>query len=429
MAEKGGTKPAVSDNRWATTAPPHPITEPLGAKKDTGYATNEIPSAAHWNWLLWINGIVDNWLSAAHVREFADIGEAIAAVPTASDVFRIGQPSAGNRLLGDQVYSLIPAGFTVITDAASDGQQVYYLNTSTAIYACNPDTGAQIWAVTPANVTNGAIAADGRSVYVAGAAGFTGLVIIDRATGAILGRAGTPAGAADIAANGDFAVLCGGGPAVNNIYYYGVQTSTPVETGLTNHGNQLYACAVDDAATYFGGVRSGGVDVRAHDLATRAQIWAVAIKVGLAPVINSIATDGELVYVATARVVSGAGFANLFVLQATDGAVIATADVQVGASTVDAVQVSVDHRTIYVSLGTPQFGVMAMRLGSPVMHEAGYIGGLRTAFDCDGVGLIAESGQDTAERYFTMDRPMSFERVGHGDPHRRPFHKLAIPIR
>lgn len=428
MSETGGTKPAVADNRWSTTAPPHTITEPVGAKKDVGYDTNEIPTSPHWNWMLQINGLIDNWITAAHIREFEDIAEAIAAT-TPADVFRVGEPAAGNRAPGLQVYSLVPAGFTTITDARSDGERAYYLQTTGSIYAADPADGSQIWAVSPVNISGAALAADGRRVYVSGDVGLPGLVHINRATGAIDGRAGTMFDAADIAANGVYAVQCGGSPSANDLYYYTVATAVPVEIGSTAHGNPLGACAVDDSAVYFGGIRSGGIDVRAHDLATRAQIWAVSIKVGPSPLVTSIATDGELVYVGTVRVASGTGFANLFILQATDGAVIATIDVQVGAGTVDVLQVSVDHGTIYASLGAPQFGVVALRLGSPVIRQVAYFGALRTGFDADGVGIIAETGTNSAERYFVMDRPVTLQRVGPTDPNRRPFHKLAIPMR
>ena len=439
MSETGGDRPDVSKAFWATQASPPGFgrIEPAGAKKLAGYdpgnppvTPGEIPTGTDHNWLFGFWTDILQWLDGSHTREFSDIAEAIAAT-AAPQLIRVGEPGAGNRAIGEQVYSRVPAGFTQINDAASDGERAYYLDAGGDIEAVTVDDGVQVWQVTPGNVTDLALACAGNFIYLGGVLAVPGIVSLNRDTGAATAPDGASTQYAfhDLATNGVWIV--GGGPssAQTFAFLYDAAFSPPIEVlpGI-NHGAAVEAVAIDAVNFYFGGTRSAGVDVRAHDLVTRAQVWAVAIKVGLAPVINSIATDGELVYVGTDRVASGAGFANLFILQATDGTVIATADVQVG-GTVDVVQVSVDQGTIYASIGTPDFGVVALRLGGPVIYQVAYIGTLRTCFDADGVGIIAEGGGTSVERYFVMDRPVTFQRALSTDPNRRPFHKLAIPLR
>jgi hypothetical protein len=431
MSETGGSKPAVADNRWATTAPPNPITEPLGAKKDVGYATNEIPTAAEWNWLLWINGIVDNWMSAAHIREFEDISEAVAATSPA-DVFRVGQPAAGNRPLGTQVYSLVPTGFTGVNDAASDGERAYYIDATAGVYAANVDTGAQVWAQTYVASTPNAIAADGRAVYIAGDAAVPGLKQINRDTGVNFGSTvgGTPQSAADIAANGSYACIVGGGGYLNDLFYYDVTLTPNQETGTSAHGNPLNACALDESKVYWGGIQGGGVDVRANILSSRASAWTAVLDPGSAPIVRCIETDGSLVYVGTSRfaLVAG-GNANFFVLSAETGALVASYDVQAfGTDDVD--RIAIDGKNIFCTLqtGTTPVYVVGFTL-EPLPHVFGIYTNIIEAFEADGVGLVSANSTTSVERHYMQTHPVTFERVLGTDVNRHPFHKLAIPIR
>ena len=433
MSETGGTKPDVAGNRWATTAPPNPISEPLGAKKDVGFATDEIPTEAEVNWLLWINGLIDNWLTAAHVREFGDIGEAIPEV-LGSTVFRVGQPPGGNRAIGAQVYSLTPTGFTVLSDVASDGERVYYIDSAGAgVFAANPDDGSEDWFEIPSDYSGLAIAAEGRAVYIGASVADPGLITLNRLTGIEVARGGAQYGHRHLASNGTTLVAGGTTTNLTKVYLYSVISVPAVEDAVPiDHLDDVNAVAIDANNFYFGG--DGGTsawDVNAFGIASKTAVWQILLPaIGSAINVNSIKVDGDLVYVGTNRQDTGGGvMKNLFVLQVTDGALVASADVQVGASTVDVIEVFVDHWNVYASLGTPQFGVMSLRLNGSSLYQAAYVGGIKTGYDADGVGIVGESGGTAAERYYMQAQPVTFERVAHTDLNRRPFYKLAIPMR
>ncbi len=434
MNETGGSRPDIDALEWARGPGAFPITEPGSGQKDAGYdpgPPGEIPTAENWNWFL--NQMMNSlrWLDASHEREFSDLGIACGDTSPA-DVFRVGQPSAGNRALGLLVYTYTPTGFTLITDAASDGENVYYLNTAGRVAAVNPDDGTELWNPGVTSPTGGAIAADGRDVYICGDAVLPGLLRLNRDTGAIVDRTGTPQAASAIAANGQFVVMADGALLPNNLYYYTVATVPSVETGFTSHGNPVSSCAVDEASVYWGGIQGGGIDVRCNDLATRSAVWTSVLDPGgLAPIIQAIETDGSYVYVGTQRkALLAGGFANLFVLDAAAGQLIGADDIQVGGGTDNITNIALDGKYVHCTLDGATGGVLTIG-GNPGSFylERDLSSLVAIAFDADGIGLIASDGTAAAERYYYQEHPVRFQRAGFGDVNRRPFHKLAIPIR
>jgi outer membrane protein assembly factor BamB len=432
MSESGGSKPDITGTTWAEGPGEFLTIDPLGAKKQVGWdgTTFEIPAAEHHNWMFreWARGI--RWMAAAHVREFEDLNEAIAATPEPQMV-RIRQ-QVPNRALGAQAWAMTPAGFTLITDAASDGERIYYLNTAGAVAAINPDNGVEIWNPGVVSSSGGAVAADGRDVYLCGDAVLPGLLRLNRDNGAIIDRTGTPQYATDIAANGQFAVMADGALLPNNLYYYNISVVPSVETGSTSHGNPVYACAVDHTNVYWGGVQGGGIDLRANDLATRSAVWTASFPSGAAAPVLCIETDGSYVYVGTTRMsLTAGGFANFFVYDCSAGQLIEAADIQIGANADSITNIALDGKYIHCTLDGTTAGVLSLGgiPGGALYLEANLSAVAAVCYDADGIGLACSDGTAQAERYYYQDLSREFQRALGIDPNRRPFHKLALPVR
>jgi hypothetical protein len=448
MAEKGEPRPDIDALYWATDPGGFGRTEPSDPHKDAGYdpgnpptTPGEVPDAKNHNWIFGETMDAVRYLDASHVREFEDLPEGITATSVA-DVFRVGQPTTGNRTPGQQVYSVTPAGFTLIRGAATDGQIAVYIDTSGVVEALDPSDGSQVWSSSPSNILTGAVAIDGRQVYVMGDATSPGLVLLNIVTGAEVARAGSAtAGLSALDANGVHACANGNSGFLNNVYFYTVGTAPPVETGNVSHGNPVYDLALDSSKVYYGGARGGGFDVRANILSTRAAAWTSTLPTTGSPLIGAIETDGVLVYVGTTRiplaaggnanlfVLAAGGNANLFVLQATDGAVVATADVQTGGSTDNVVRIAIDGKSIFCTLDGTTSSVIEMRMQAPSIYQVGLFPAITTGWAADGVGLVADDGAGNAERYFFMDHPVTFINVNGSDNARRPFMNRALPMR
>jgi hypothetical protein len=432
MSETGGTKPDVAGNRWATTAPPNPITEPLGAKKDVGYALNEKPSSAHFNWLLWINGIVDNWLDAAHIREFSDLNEAIAATVT-PQLFRIGQPAAGNYLPKVDVFTpATPASISGnIQDVKTDGEQIYVYDDARNLVAINPETGAEIWNVTFGATVNisSKIAAPGDFIYIGGAGGSPGLVEVNRATGAEVQRAGAGLiGNNGIVSNGVYAVGIGSTPST--IYFYSGLGATLAEDGSVALGGnyQATSAAIDRNRVYILAydVIAQTSQIRAYDLAGRSLLWTFNNPVGIAAKQNlDIATDGEFVYAANVLGTHSTS-GNLFNALVIDRHGFEMNHTRIGGFS-DLDRVETDGRLCY--FGEDSTGTT--RVASTRGLSLGYLwgqGDVRTT-DVDGVSACGYDSTNKLVRRRSADQAVTFQRVDGDDANRRPLHNLAIPPR
>lgn len=432
MGETGGTRPDASKAVWCDGSG-FPRTEPAGSKKLAGYnpgsapsTPGEVPSATDHNWLFGFWADILRYLDASHIREFEDVGEAITDT-TAPELFRVKYQGSDIRVDGLQVYSAVPAGFTQLDDAATDGEYAFYLDNSGLVQAVNPDDGTQQWLLTPTNAAPGAIATDGEYFYLASTAG--GIIVGDRSDGSVVVTGtGTPTFSDAMACNGDWCCIA----SLNNIYYYNTAIFPPNETASTSHGNPIAACALDDEKVYFGGFQgTSSIDVRAHVLSTRAQAWAITLPTSSAALVRAIETDGDLVYVGTTRVgLTAGGNANLFVLSAYDGSVVHTMDVQTSGTTDNITHIALDGDKLYLTLDGTAASVCAVRL-SPYSAIVNDYSSVVIGYDADGIGLIASDGPigAAAQRYYTQSLPRDFARVNGTDGRRSPFHKLAIPLR
>ena len=442
MSESGGDRPDVSKAFWATDPLGFGRVEPAGSKKLAGYdpgsppgTPGEIPTGTDHNWLFGFWADILQWLDGAHVREFEDLGEAIAAVTTGGQLFRIGQPSTGNRAFGAQVYSLTPTAFTALADACSDGGQVYYLdNAGAGLFAANPDDGSQVWLATPSNVTPLAVAADGRAVYLSGSVTSPGLVVLDRDTGLESARGGGEYAYQCMASNGS--ILIGGEPSSNTgkVFLYDVATSPPFEDPVgINHNAQVNAVEIDERYFYFGG-NPGLFDLNCYDF-TKTVVWQnnLTAITAASPTIRSIKSDGSLLYVGTDRVgLTAGGFANFFVLSCETGSLYYYRDIQTGAGTDNITHLAIDGEYIYATLDGATGHVVVFRVaagGNNFHIIEQYATSIIVGYDADGIGLICTGGSGTAERNYYQTHPVTFERVGFTSPVRRPFQKLALPIR
>lgn len=432
MSETGGTKPDVAGNRWGTTAPPNPITEPLGAKKDVGWAFGEKPAAAHMNWMLWISGLVDNWIDAAHIREFSDLNEAIAATTT-PQLFRIGQPAAGNYLPKVDVFAPVtPASITGnISDVKTDGLRIYIRDDASNLVAIDPETGSELWNKTVLAGVSRAMAADGFGIYMATSV-VQGFRHYDPSDGALLASGiGTIVGAQVIKSNGANAVAVDF--AATTIFFYSGLGGTIVEDGTVAMGgnyvaddlaidrNRVYVLARDTVANT--------TQVRCYDLATRGLLWTFNNPtVPAAKNIASIAADGEFIYLACdASTLSAPAWAagdayNALIID-RNGFFAAFADV---GTLGDLVNVETDGGLCFF---VDSAGVT--RATSTRGLSLGYLWGQGDVVttDVDGVSSCGFDSTNKVVRRRSADQPVTFQRVDGDDANRRPLHNLAIPMR
>jgi len=432
MSETGGTKPDVAGNRWATTAPPNPITEPLGAKKDVGYALNEKPASAHFNWMLRQNGLIDNWLAANIVREFSGLSEAIAATTT-PEIFRIGQPAAGNTAPGSDAFTaLTPVEITGnVVDIRTDGSRIYISDDAGNLIAIDPETGATLWAIVPFQAM-APMAVTGDYIYL-GVSTLVGMQERNTSDGSTNQTISSgAAGASKIVANGEYAVVIDF--ATTGAYYYsGLGATLAYDGSQTTVGNYIFRdVAIDQENVYFLNYDTVAdiSSVSCYDLATRSLQWSYNNPTGTATKnINSIATDGEFIYLAcdSAALDGSVAWAtgetyNAFVLDKA-GKYAAYANI---GSLGDLDIVATDGNLLYYTDSAGLAHVSTLR-----GMTMGYLWtqGTMDIHDVDGVSSVGLDGSNQIVRKMSADQPVTFQRTDGDDPNRRPFFNLAIPLR
>jgi outer membrane protein assembly factor BamB len=423
MGEYPNARPDLEDLHWNDGGTPETKTEPNESKKDGGFIYKGIPPYDEFNWRWYWEYQFWAWIDAIVPRIFSTLKEGIDVVASPR-LFRVHPPAGGMKARADQVFSVQGTlGAYAVTDGATDGRRVYYLQStgpgSGKCYGADPEDGSLDWTYDLSYPID-AVAADGRNVYICSGEATRNVVSINRTTGAEIGYATIAYGTGfDACANGDYLVVC------HSQYtdFFDNLGGTPNNTGTVARSATAnnYACAIDALKVYVGGTRgTDSYDVYAYLLSSRATSWQVALPTTGTATINAIATDGDLVYVATDRIaLTAGGDACLFVLSARNGSLLWTYDLGSG---VNLDYIAHDDLWIFASDDANTTYCFHKTHRAPLWVIANF-----HAFEADGVGIVGGDGNNIERKY--RGTPMrTFQVVKNVDANRRPFHHLAIPV-
>lgn len=170
-AELPTTKPTIAGMHWCDGGSHETRTEPSEPLKDAGYATanpGTIPTAANWNWLLYIIGEILAWFDRAIIRRFSSPVDAIDAVEDDSIVCIQTPYSATARGIWSEIQTIVTG--KTITGFCGDGKYLFLTYVAAGdvqAYECwNADLGTRAWElVTDGAGGNHAICTDGAYLY------------------------------------------------------------------------------------------------------------------------------------------------------------------------------------------------------------------------------------------------------------------------
>jgi hypothetical protein len=436
MSERPTDQP-TTDVSWAEGPSPHQVVEPTGKRtqgwyEGTGNDDADLHPAGYENWLDREHGRHIDHLESITPRQWTTLAEGIAA-STYPDRFVLVPPDAGMLVPWVQQWGGIGQGgsTTTIIDMAADGEYLYYVQNST-LYAETPEDGLPLAGFT--GPATGTCATDGLYVYNNNVGGTYG-DIRNRATGAVIGSLAYPGTAKiwnEIAANGFHACAVYNDDAENiHLTIWSNVGATPVHVADKSHGitggQNVYAVCMDHELCFIGGVQGdSSVDVRAFFLSTGAQSWAMSTAAA-AVIVRSLATDGELVYVACDQATINGAPTNCFALSRQTGAIVWQYNALFAPAQFNASRVRVDDRFVYISGGAAPNEhtlVMLKHLPGAIQEDIG--GALAGA--ADGASLFVFGNIDTRYRRLRGGASREFMRGDPTDPARRPLHNLAVPI-
>jgi hypothetical protein len=289
---------------WAESGVNVPV-EPGDALKADGYAVNEIPTSAHWNWLLREHG-------RAAVRRFDTTEELIRArrsgtgggTETGEDVGIVYQFYALGGYIPPPWHSTASWSHAVSAavpgDLLSDGEYVWMTDGVPGAWTLrcrNRQSGASV-ASSADTFWYPVIATAGGVVYTLHAAG--GTIVIqarDRVTLAVSYSfdTGLATGTVPQAIATDGALVA----FVRGTFVYLFQDEVVLGTGATlsdvdneDHGQNLFCVAMDGSRCIVGGVDNGGVQIRVYTTSTAALTPVVSLNRGAATVYR-VDTDGQ----------------------------------------------------------------------------------------------------------------------------------------
>jgi hypothetical protein len=431
MTERNA-RPATNDNVGWNTTPTNPSTDPGGAVRAAGWATNAIPGSDEFNYLqtMWGDDLL--WLEAMAPREWYQIEDGIAA-SSYRDLFRVVPP------LTPPSYDRLAQLFNVAGTAATggnpnhihtDGEQLYYacgnLTPSQSLIAAIPDTGAEVWEASPLT-QHTALCTDGTNVYATSPSspGEIGLAKIDRTSGALISQGGTEYDLDELRTNGVYCVGISPFSSSSKVVFWLVNTgaTAPTETGTVTV-TPLNGLAIDADQCYVGGTRNT-YDVWAWTLSSRANAWQITLPTVGAPTVAAIAADGDCVFVATdSQTLTAGGRASVYCLDRVNGSVLWSYSPP-GDTDVEAI--AVDDRYLFVRDANDDLLQLKLRAAEPAL--------VAVAADwnevvCDGVSVIGTDATTTTNfmRHMLGGASKTYMRALGTDPNRRPFYTLAVPV-
>jgi len=441
MSEQPSERPST-DLNWCEGGTPNQVTEP-SAKRAAGWYEGSAPGAGDAdkhpagfeNWLNREHGRHFDHLEAISPRQFEDLVDLwdVTEVPAVGDLVRIVPPSGTlrGRVAPYWSQTTTATGGGIIGTPCTDNERIYYRSgtLTQSVVAASLADGSELWEQTPGNTIRG-LCCDGAYIYWSRQS-VSGLEQRVKSTGASSASGGTTAGADALASNGAYVVGVegSGGGGAGVVTFWQVSAASVTQTGTVSTGSAaLAASAIDDVQCYVGGTRSGTTDLWAYTLSTRASAWTAQLSTAAAPTVNSICTDGDVVYVGTDRVATASGFANVFAVERLTGRVMWELDV---GATVNVDHVEVDDRYLYVV--TDAFGLFVFKLRHAAPIPPLILTGPGTWNDIcvDGISVIGGDGSSPNEdlrRAWIGGASRLFQRVAGNDVERRPFFTQNIPI-
>jgi hypothetical protein len=438
MAERVPIPSEAAKCNWNSDGVTYPSTDPGAPKRLTGFQPKDVPvpgpgeaiPANDHNWLWKTIMEMTSWSRDFITREWRDVHEGISQTTSAALIFRVvpplGAPFAN--------YARYQTGWSAASTAATggnptevktDGEQIYYIAGSVAqsLIAASPVAGAEIWE-SGVVIQFGSVAVDGAAVYTFSTnAGEPGLFILDRTTGTQTGNTGAEYACTKSVSNGVYCCGVNGtvGGAGSLVFYL---IATPLETGtVIPLAAAINGLAIDNDQVYVGGTRNVN-DVFAYTLSSRASAWSTTLPTTIAPTVNSIAADGDCVYVATDNVaLTAGGNASIFCLERVSGAVLWTMDL----FNIDIL--SIDDR--YLHAVRDNNTVYMIKLRAPVPSVVASVTGFGLlSIDSDGYALYGSDSGTPANfrKVWVGGAAKTYQITGVNDPNRRPFHKMAVPV-
>jgi len=410
--------------------PSGPSTDPGTAIRANGWANGYTLPAAELNFMQELRSDMIQWCENMSVREWTDISEGVANT-SVRDLFRVGPPASGDlysRLYLRYTTATTITGVTAPKDLHTDGEQLYYFGGTSDNYFVVADA-ADMSEVAEVNAGYAivALAADGEWVwYSSSSASHTGLRRYNR-DGTTPATAGTKYDYTKLASNGSKVVGISPNGDADGVDIYTAATPALDGTCAPGCGSPgLRAVAIDASQCYVGGNRNT-YDVWAYNLSTRAEVWKITLP-GSTPVVNSIVTDGDFVYVGTDY---NGSTGSIFCLRRTDGTLLWTINLL---SSVNTDQLAVDSNYLYAIDGqaTPDMYVISLRYDAVGPTTAPWVDIQSNKLNktyricCDGVSVFGAYGS-TVRRLDCGYPTRTFLRVNGDDPQRRPFYTLAMP--
>lgn len=434
MAEIGGTKPDVEDLHWADGSTPNPTTEPNESKKDDGFIFEDIPPASEENWWRKHTGDLVRWIAAAHSREFETLTEAIIAT-SYPETFKIRPPSTGMTIRGSVAFNVQgPSTPASIDGSCTDGQRIYYIQDDDVI-ACNPETGAVLWNVTPRTSAAAAKAIDCDGNYVI--VGFpydvteAELYFLDPSNGSTLYslQFGTSSvyDILGIASNGKYAAILAKNSATGaDISIYDLTVTPPsfsaVSGNIAGNSVNLDGRVVIDDEKAFAVYDDTFYTCLIQNPATSQTVNSTSIFTG-PTIFYCLSTDGLRVYVVTQRnpLIVG-GNANLICFNRETAAVVYTRDL----AATNLISCTIDENYLYFSTPTNLTGIVEKY---DCIYTFGTLSNaLVQGHGCDGLSFVATDGADYIKRFWKSTATKYYMKALDDDDNRRPYYNLAIPI-
>jgi len=253
------------------------------------------------------------------------------------------------------------------------------------------------------------------------ASALPGLWKISRTTGAAVANGGTTEYDCDLLrANGTHAAGIAPNSSAGKVVHWSTG-GTPVELTTNTPTTNLNGLAIDATQVYVGGTRNTQ-DVWCYTTAGVA-VWSITLPSSSTPVVNAIAADGDMVYVATDQAaLTAGGKASIFCLSRLDGSLLWTHD-----TNTDLLRVAVDDRYLFV---IDSFDILTMlRLHTPAVSPLAELADWDEVI-CDGVSVIGHDATTTDNymRHYLGGPAKTFMRADGGDTTRRPFFTLAVPV-
>jgi hypothetical protein len=417
MSERPTARPPIDNVRWASVDQTE-VVDPSSGLKDDGYPDSAIPANEEHNSQWYRQYLRELYQEGVVPRVFEALAQALDVGVPVGEIFRVlgFNPGTDNLLSpGDLLQTIISGG---LVDVATDGQRIFRTAGFTLEAFPAFSGAASAWGpVTPEPlVSTQALEADGLNVYVAT---FSKVFLINPATGATLQTIDPTVAVGDIAANGvDLLIVLGASQTVR--VYTTLGGGPPTLTGASlTHGGAINAVALDHDQGYQAGAPgTGGNLIHAFSLATpgAAFLWGTILPM---TAVQDCKADGEFVYVVGIAADPGD---NIFCLRRTDGGIVWSART-FGSN---AGRCAVDDRYLWTSAGTSP---VALDKSS---GQAVWAPGIFTAWDpvaADGCCVVGmDSGNDIVVRA-KADLTTRFLSVENDDAKRRPFPRIALPLR